>query len=405
LLFKQIETSNLGINYFIDNNYGMVFTGLEPNREYNLKYEYTDQFGIESKSQIIVKTNAQGYGFIQELYRAENLTDDLAIALSNGCQFTGIELSSSQINQDNYEALLGTDYDRIGVNQGVFRPIYGYFSFLNRVKRLLPVNATDRKLLSDCMNIVKEYVPYLSDKDAILFLSKIDYKIGACSYAAVCNMILTEFKDNPQLFKNIFGYDMYRLLPNGQKYLNSELLMADLYTFANKNNNLFFKTNYYGKKGNDLLLETIYTNPETPLDQEYLSGNNFFRNDIIENFLKYKCNKNNQSYDITLHSSLLTDFNQIDINNGSYEIDVNFSTNDTDYKMYYINPKTGIMDNVYTPFLKPGESFAHAMEIVTKSDTGIYVVSWGKYYFIPYSALFSANYVVIRKVNIDVNEK
>ena len=84
---------------------------------------------------------------------------------------------------------------------------------------------------------------------------------------------------------------------------------------------------------------------------------------------------------------------------------VAFSTNDTDYKMYYINPKTGIMDNVYTPFLQPGESFGHAMEIVTKSDTGIYVVSWGKYFFIPYSALSSANYVVIRKVNIDVNEK
>ena len=399
LLFKQIKSSNLKISYFVDNNYGMVFTGLEPNREYNLKYEYTDQFGIKLESQVIVRTNAQGYGLIQEFYRPQIITDDLAKGLSNGCQFTGIELSGSQINQENYNALLGADYDRIGIDQGVFEPVYGYYNFFNRIKRLLSINTVDMQLLSECKDIVKEYHPTLSDKDAVLFLSKIDHVEGACTYASVCNMILTEFKDDPQLFKNIFGYDMYRPLPNGQKVLNSELLMADLYTFANKDNLAFFIDDLRKKLGNKYELKTIYRNPATPINQIYLSGLDFFRDDIIEEFLKYKCSKNNQSYDVTLDTLELTDIKQIDINNGSYQIIVYFSDN-PGFRTYYINPKTGIMDNVYE---KEGQ-FNHVMEIVTKSDTGIYVVSWGEYYFIPYSSLSNVTYK-IDKINIDINEQ
>ena len=56
---------------------------------------------------------------------------------------------------------------------------------------------------------------------------------GACSYANQVNQIFLAFKDSPERFKEVFGYDMYVTL-NGKKVLNSQTLLTDLYLFSSE---------------------------------------------------------------------------------------------------------------------------------------------------------------------------
>lgn len=93
---------------------------------------------------------------------------------------------------------------------------------------------------------VKSYYPKMSGADIRKFLRSMDAK-GICSYATVANEILMEFNGKEELFRQYFGFDMYRY-EKGKKVLNDELILTDLYCYANQyNNNVIQRTMYKGK--------------------------------------------------------------------------------------------------------------------------------------------------------------
>ena len=54
--------------------------------------------------------------------------------------------------------------------------------------------------------LVEKYVKLgFSYEESVTFLKSLDSK-GACSYAALCNAIIANYKDSPQQFYNDFGF-------------------------------------------------------------------------------------------------------------------------------------------------------------------------------------------------------
>ena len=109
-----------------------------------------------------------------------------------------------------------------GVDQGVLRDYYYYDENGNLIKKEEYIRI--EKLVMEKYN--------MSAKDAAILITCLD-SIGACSYAAVANDILAEFKYSPKEFEEIFGFPMFRETETGEIVLNGEELLIDLYVYAN----------------------------------------------------------------------------------------------------------------------------------------------------------------------------
>lgn len=70
-----------------------------------------------------------------------------------------------------------------------------------------------------------------SQKNASVILESVD-DAGACSYAQACNEIFASFIGKEAEFEQKFGYPMYKI-ENGNKVLNSNELLLDLYVYTN----------------------------------------------------------------------------------------------------------------------------------------------------------------------------
>ena len=66
-------------------------------------------------------------------------------------------------------------------------------------------NSPQRKELE---NIVKKYYPEYSEKNIQQLLKLIDTE-GVCDYATAVNQIVDFYRDNPEGFRNDFGFDLY----------------------------------------------------------------------------------------------------------------------------------------------------------------------------------------------------
>ena len=114
----------------------------------------------------------------------------------------------------NFDGWYGTD-------QGMFRDakkkniIY---------KKHFKENSFDKAIF----HLIDEYgMSYFDASDTLEALDS----IGACSYAAAVNQIIYAYKDKPDEFEKTFGFPMYDI-EDGQ--LNDEILLADIYIYANE---------------------------------------------------------------------------------------------------------------------------------------------------------------------------
>ena len=107
-----------------------------------------------------------------------------------------------------------------GVDQGIIDKMYTY------VKNGTEYSHKEMLKLVNNYNVVKpnftkkanpEYFElknklisqgFTSDEASVI-LSSLNYK-GACSHATVANIIFHQFSDNPDLFKKVFGYSMFK---------------------------------------------------------------------------------------------------------------------------------------------------------------------------------------------------
>ena len=86
-------------------------------------------------------------------------------------------------------------------------------------------------------SITKKIQSFVSQKynvsldDAMRLLERIDSD-GACSYTSRMNSIFTKYMDNPNKFREIFGFDMY-IKEQGRKHFNYSQMLADIYIDAN----------------------------------------------------------------------------------------------------------------------------------------------------------------------------
>ena len=129
--------------------------------------------------------------------------------------------------------------------------------------------------------IVGKYMKMgLSEKEAVDYLLRID-NTGACSYAAQANGIAAHFADKEELFKEKFGFDLYREV-DGKKVINSQELLADLYTYANT------KSNVADAKLFDMVDGKLKILSDNPNNQVYLTKRIELRGDILQGYLKSK---------------------------------------------------------------------------------------------------------------------
>ncbi|MGN1371398.1 MAG: hypothetical protein ACI4XM_03900 [Candidatus Coprovivens sp.] len=129
----------------------------------------------------------------------------------NGLYLKIINKSSEVLHQ---YSLFGTDQTSV-------------FSLaLNPSRNIALYNQLERTVLS--------YFPDMKRSEALLFLKGIGVH-GICSYATLVNELCVLYDGQEEKFKKDFGYELYRI-ENGQKVINGELIMTDLYCFLNKNN-------------------------------------------------------------------------------------------------------------------------------------------------------------------------
>ncbi|WP_155839950.1 hypothetical protein [Butyrivibrio sp. MC2021] len=207
-----------------------------------------------------------------------------------------------------------------------------------------PMNATgDEK--DDLYDLVRKYHPELTtDQQVADYLTKLNSE--GCGYVAIANTIFEEFKGKEDLFKQKFGFDMYK--PDGT--LNYNMLITDIYASTdNHNASWFFGIDTY-KPGEDSSATQGWGTTEA------------MRKYRTELYLRDKgvSVKVDNSVQITPENFHNYDDGHIILQTGNFHL---------------IDPATG------NPLKDPtGE---HAMTVTGFTDDGLIIVSsWGKKYYI-----------------------
>lgn len=217
---------------------------------------------------------------------------------------------------------------------------------------------------------------------AIKTLNIVDSK-GACSYASAANSILVSFKDNPELFKETFGYDMYTTI-NGKQALNSSELLLDMYTSMNNEasggsifRTIDGKTTIVGDASQQLYMSNFEEINEEALNKFLQSKNPnislsgerfqvvepvFFEDDLTPVINKNLINRMQNGENISL---------------GIY-------ATSKDHPVRFCDPISG--ESLVSSF-DWGEGGAHSVFLTGTTDKGLLVSSWGKEYLLPYEDL------------------
>lgn len=169
---------------------------------------------------------------------------------------------------DKFYKILQKNTNLYGIDQGIFRKL-----------------TEDR---SDYMAIKKHIMEKynMSANSAALTLKYLD-SIGACTYAAVANDIMSYYKDSPEKFKQQFGYDLIFKDKNGKTMFNYGNLIADMYiqgnqgtVFIKQNGKMIFDVTSIGEKNeNGIDIKRIKY-------QNYYSEWHSFNVDMLDDFLK-----------------------------------------------------------------------------------------------------------------------
>ena len=272
--------------------------------------------------------------------------------------------------------------------------------------------------------IVESYFPTIEKSQMKQYLSSIN-STGACSYANVVNAIYNQFYGKEDLFKQIFGYDMYRI-EDGKKLMNDQYLLTDLYTYINYDNESMFITDG---------ITTEYIAKGDHSEQRYMSGSkNGIYSDKLENFINYKIKSQglNMTAEVTGETPIVNKvreygFKDIDKirniieegieenNSMSIGVSVDHAEN-KEYTMYLYNANTGLYDKKFSSknwvssslskeFKQEDRYDNHRMSITGIMTDGITVASWGKEFYIPFEQMHKIGMNISKiKINIKENE-
>ena len=224
--------------------------------------------------------------------------------------------------------------------------------------------------------LMKEY--NMSAFDTELLMKRLD-SVGACSYAAAANDIISFFRYKPNQFEKVFGFPLYKKNSSGSYAINCARLLADMYIWFNSAENggkLFYKENgklKYSKKYS----ETDFS------EQKYVSYSD--GEYIIGEYVHSK------SRDIRCVIKSL-DGMYVDMNELKYfverelryEGEVTLAIIKQNSKIRFIDMDTG---KTYVSTFDWNEGSAHAVKVTGMTDTGFIVSTWGKRSLVPFEDL------------------
>ncbi len=245
-------------------------------------------------------------------------------------------------------------------------------------------------------------------EQASVILSSID-DIGGCSYAAKANSIFYKFSKNPDLFEECFGFPMYKITSNGEKILNSNELLLDMYLHVNDISNggkLFVKA----PNSDSYLFNTdgridVFGRPMLDTKHQIcVSTSKGSNNAALKSYLGSKgLEWDSDVLVINRPNNVLSnkDFNSY-VNNvnsfieDGYAVQLNLFSNGNEVRM--INS----YGHVEYTTKNWKEGMGHAVFVTGMTNEGFLVSSWGKEYLIPFQDLQNGGYfnIMIDDINI-----
>lgn len=235
-----------------------------------------------------------------------------------------------------------------------------------------------------------------SYQDATVILYSVDI-FGACTYATKVNMIFSYFlRERTETdFYNTFGFSMFTIDDNGNKILNTNELLLDLYIYANSvSNNGYMISDY----NNTLNVYAFDNNQFTPESFKVLNGgfqevmslasgsnqnlfNSYLRSKGLECVVKYEYSSINSRLsptDAIFYNNISTAIREFNI--GSF---VELCIFDVNNDVIHLNSE---QPNYY-----PSDSTAryngggHSVFVTGIDGNNFYVSSYGREYSIPFS--------------------
>lgn len=403
ICFGYLNTKNQIYNFDVSNNTLDGFTREEV-------IDHLEQLNIESNdfNRLLLEKNIYNMSDLK-------LFSDLYTLISNGNfplsvnSLKNLELASNyylqKISSNNDKALL------FGGKYGIDQHSLSYLSEYN-------LDTNDLKDVYDkVFSIVNSYFPNMKKSEIARYLQGID-STGACSYASVLNDLYMAFYGKEDLFKKIFGYDMFREI-NGNKIINDVFILSDFYTYVNYWNESIFKKDLFGNfhyVAKDHSNQFYITNSLNGVDVNFI--NSFINYKIAccnnpsikQEYKDYKASSVLLVRDLIYPDSLLSQdrtsndvlknmiINAIEQGRGlELGVTVDF-VNNKNFVMYKFNSKTGNFDIPFSSVswrnsnLESGLSEAkryagHSMAITGVLNDGVIVASWGSKYYIPFSEM------------------
>lgn len=230
--------------------------------------------------------------------------------------------------------------------------------------------------------LVQEFsTKYNMSKATTINIMKYLDSIGACSYADVCNVIISEFINNTEKYEEVFGTTLFNTTYGG---FNSEELLFDMYVWKNSVENggkLFEIDSTTGKR---VIVDNLKGDKFST--QEYMTQSN--------NLQKYIESKTD-TIDVNEKTIELNRYNENGIKNLIVEAvnkgeQVSLSISG---EITYTDVKTGVKSQI---------NGAHITKIVGITDDKVIVQTWGKKCYIPLSDIGKNNrgILYIRDINI-----
>lgn len=272
---------------------------------------------------------------------------------------------------------------------------YSYYGADQKSVRIIANNpSSNPTLYAELEQIVTKYFPELSKSNVNKFLRAIDVN-GVCSYATVVNEIFVTFDGKEQLFKQLFGYDMYRY-ENGIKVLNDEVMLADLYCYVNKDNKSVIWDGPRGWK--------VAKNDKSAFCMSYGDTMDSKQTSKIEGWFNskglnlnwkskviYMCRKSGTTPKAA--SNITDNIKKAILQRHTVEIDIfSYNENPMDLILYSTD-----LSSYNDCKLEGKHQFGHSMLITGITESGdIIVSSWGREYILKWEEL--------KKVRITINE-
>lgn len=220
--------------------------------------------------------------------------------------------------------------------------------------------------------LMKEY--NMSAFDTELLMKRLD-SVGACSYAAAANDIISFFRYKPNQFEKVFGFPLYKKNSSESYAMNCARLLADMYIWFNSAENggkLFYKENGKLKCSKPDFSEqksVSYTNGKYIIG-EYVHSKSRDIRCVIKSFDGMYKDMNE-----------LKDFVKAELRD---EGEVTLAIRKQNSEIRFIDMDTG---KTYVSTFDWNEHGGHAVKVTGMTDTGFIVSTWGKRCLVPFEDL------------------